>query len=304
MGIKVVLSDGTVIDGNRRFTSLRMIEEDTKRPQYLRCHILDSSLDETTLKCLELELQFGREERVDYDPVARLVDVYEWCIRRGFDKDVYAARCGMKKSDMNALVEEAELMAEFLELIEAPEQFHIAQDLKIQGPLHELRLALRKIDDEQAREDLKMVVFSSILTKTKGDISRYVREVGKIAESAQGIEFIEEQMDIASDVLDKLANVPEGQAPTVDFIREEIRADEDLVRKQEASFERSKRLVDNEKIKDGQVKAVDKALCDLQSVEAALLPKLSEANRKAVRETLASIIETSHALIAATRCAR
>ena len=42
-------------------------------------------------------------------------------------------------------------MAEFLELIEAPEQFHIAQDLKIQDPLHELRLALRKIDDEQAR---------------------------------------------------------------------------------------------------------------------------------------------------------
>lgn len=76
----VILSDGRVIDGNRRFTALRRIQRDTNIKQYFEAVILSfdikNKLDEKKIKELELDLQLGREERVSYDPIDRIFDVY------------------------------------------------------------------------------------------------------------------------------------------------------------------------------------------------------------------------------------
>lgn len=76
----VVLDDGRVIDGNRRFTALRRIQKSKGIEQYFEAAILDfditNSVDKKTIKQLELDLQMGKEDRQDYDPIDRIFDVY------------------------------------------------------------------------------------------------------------------------------------------------------------------------------------------------------------------------------------
>lgn len=287
----VVLSDGTIIDGNRRFTCMRQLAREEGEARYLRCFVLDSALDDKSLKGLELELQFGQDEKVAYDPVSRLVDIYEWCRVGDLDTEFYRTKSGMTKNEMDSFLGQVDLMVEFLQFINADGQFHIVQDLKLQGPLNELYLTLKKCHDEDKAEDIKVAVFTSFLTKGDTDITRHVRDMGKIALSTEGDEFLEEQIDVAQTVLESFEKLPEGQDVSIAFIRDVIRADKETIRRQDASFERARRLMNNEKVKDGQVKEVEKAKLSLEKVETELLPKLSQEALSAIKESLDGIKE-------------
>ena len=68
----VVLSNGIVLDGNRRFTSLRQLSREGAGAEfnYLEAVILDERLyTEKDIKRLELNLQHAVESRVDYNPI-------------------------------------------------------------------------------------------------------------------------------------------------------------------------------------------------------------------------------------------
>lgn len=285
----VILSDGTIIDGNRRFTCLRQLEHEETTPRYLRCFVLDAELDDKSLKGLELELQFGQDEKVAYDPVSRLVDIYEWCRVGDLDVEFYRTKSGMSKSEMDSYLGQVDLMVEFLQFINADGQFHIVQDLKLQGPLNELNLILKKCHDEEKAEDIKVAVFTSFLTKGDTDITRRVRDMGKIALSIEGDDFLDEQIEIAQLVLDAFEKIPGEGDVSVAFIRDTIRADKETVRRQDASFERALRLMNNEKVKNNQVKEVEKAKLGLEKVEIDLLPKLSDTALMSIKDSLNDI---------------
>ena len=285
----VILSDGTVIDGNRRFTCIRQLQREEHEARYLRCFVLDSELDDKSLKGLELELQFGQDEKVAYDPISRLVDIYEWCRVGDLDTEYYRTKCGMSKTEMDSFLGQADLMVEFLQFINADGQFHIVQDLKLQGSLESLYNATKKCHDEDLIEDLKIAVFANCLTKSVGDSTRHVRKMCDIALSAEGDSFLEEQIEIAQDVLETFEKLPEGKDVSTDFIRDVVRADEDIIRRQEASFERSQRLMNNEKVKNGQVKEVEKAKLVLEKVAPELMPKLSKEALGSIKSSLAVI---------------
>ena len=74
----VVLNDGRIIDGNRRFTCLRQLVEDDERFGYFEAVILDRSMENNAkqIKLLELSIQHGEESKVEYDPIDRLVGLY------------------------------------------------------------------------------------------------------------------------------------------------------------------------------------------------------------------------------------
>ena len=67
----VILSDGTVIDGNRRFTCLRKLhkeEPDNPNFRYFNAAILfmdDLQFSRKEIKAYELRVQFGKDEQVD-----------------------------------------------------------------------------------------------------------------------------------------------------------------------------------------------------------------------------------------------
>ena len=74
----VILTDGRVIDGNRRFTCLRELSKKDPRFNYFETIILNEDLDNHAkqIKMLELMIQHGEESKVDYNPIDRLVGVY------------------------------------------------------------------------------------------------------------------------------------------------------------------------------------------------------------------------------------
>lgn len=116
-----------------------------------------------------------------------------------------------------------------------------------------------------------------------------MRDMGKIALSIEGDDFLDEQIEIAQLVLDAFEKIPGEGDVSVAFIRDTIRADKETVRRQDASFERALRLMNNEKVKNNQVKEVEKAKLGLEKVEIDLLPKLSDTALMSIKDSLNDI---------------
>ena len=76
-----VLDDGRIVDGNRRYTALREIHQETGKTIYFGAVVLPFSYnnlaERAKIKKLELAIQMGVEERQSYDPVDLAVDIYQ-----------------------------------------------------------------------------------------------------------------------------------------------------------------------------------------------------------------------------------
>ena len=235
----VVFVDGRVIDGNRRFTCLRKLHEETGDSSfnYFEAVILDNDINEKEIKLMELELQHGVQGKVDYNPIEKLVGVYRDIIQKKlFTVKEYAKSIGVEEKDVEKSVRLAELMGEFLEYINAPEQFYIARALEIDGPLNEVYSIKKRIgNDEDKWEKVKITLFDNMLMKTKNgesaDITRNIREFGKRVVSNET--FFDEYFtkhDPISREINKKINACEGIV-NIEYIREEIRNDEILSKK-------------------------------------------------------------------------
>ena len=175
----VVLADGRIIDGNRRFTCLRNIQEKNKEVQYFEAVILDYSIEhnEKQIKMLELMLQHGVDEKVGYSPIERLVGIYHDIVEtKLLTIAEYAKSINDTEKNIAMEVEKAKLLAEFLEFINADKQFHLARHLELVDPLKELYSMLKKINDEETKDDLKNAVFSQFICKPTGELTRNTRK--------------------------------------------------------------------------------------------------------------------------------
>ncbi len=144
----VVLNDGRIIDGNRRFTCLRQLSAEDPKFGWFEAVILDRSMEHSAkqIKLLELSIQHGEEGKVDYDPIDRLVGVYHDILETGLlSPEEYARSTNESVTDVKKRMELAELMVELLEFINAPGQFHIARELKLYYPLEELQKLQRDV---------------------------------------------------------------------------------------------------------------------------------------------------------------
>lgn len=164
----VVLADGRIVDGNRRFTCLRNIQEETGNTQYMNAVILERDItgNAKEIKMLELYLQHGVDKPVDYDPIDRLVGIYNDIVdKKLLSITEYAKSVNLSEREIKREVDKAKLMVEFLEFIDAPKQFHLARKLNINDPLKELNTIMKQCKDEDRREDLKNVFFANLLIR-------------------------------------------------------------------------------------------------------------------------------------------
>ena len=160
----VILPDGRIIDGNRRFTCLRELSKENSKFNHLEAVIIEKDIqnNKKEIKLLELYLQHGREERVDYNPIDKLVGVYNDIEKNKLlTVDEYARNTGLSKPEVNKLLVRARLMEEFLELIDMPEHFYIAREWELDGPLAEIDTILKKVKSTEEKEELKIL---SLLT--------------------------------------------------------------------------------------------------------------------------------------------
>lgn len=180
----VILDDGRVIDGNRRFTCLRELYKMTSDSKYyyFECVILKSPKNENDrkeLRTLELNIQFGEDEKVTYSAIDRLVSIYNDLLgpKKIYNKDEYERKFNFKKSELNKLIEKTKIMIDYLEFIDKRMMFYIARDYKIDGPIQELVTIKTKLN--QAEWDEIKPAFYYWFDKND-DITRKVRETVKL----------------------------------------------------------------------------------------------------------------------------
>lgn len=282
----VVLMDGRIIDGNRRFTCLRNIEKETGKTQYFEAVVLDHSIKTNAkqIKMLELMLQHGVDEKVGYNPIDRLVGIYTDIIdTKLLTVKEYADSVNMSESDIQLEVEKAKLMIEFLDFINAPKQFHIARHFNIVDPLKELYMMLKKVKNEEIKEDLKNVVFAQFLMQPFGDTTRYTRKIKKIASSNRFIdEFLDEQMEIVERVCEQLEHHPKVSNKEINIIRSNENIKSDFLH----STEKFVNKVDGDTTRNQPIKQTEKAFDSLDLIDTKILKKLSEEQKSEIGEKL------------------
>ena len=187
----VILSDGRVIDGNRRFTALRRIQRDTNIKQYFEAVILSfdikNKLDEKKIKELELDLQLGREERVSYDPIDRIFDVYNTIeVQKLMTPEEYKKASGAGNTKrINKDLRLAKLIIKFLSIVAPNEnpidKFYLARELKLDGPLEDIERTINKLkkDKETITQNVLTILAVQIAKSKIGDrdITRKIRDV-------------------------------------------------------------------------------------------------------------------------------
>lgn len=287
----VVLADGRIIDGNRRFTCLRRLAQKNDRFGYFETVILDRNIENNAkqIKMLELSIQHGEESKVDYNPVDRLVGIYNDIVDTHLlSVEEYARSTNESEAEVRRRVEISKLMVEFLEFINAPKQFHIARDMQVTFPLEELLKLMKKCHDEDEAEDLKIAVFNNMLMQTSTDMTRFVRNFKSIIGSAHQEEFLEEQKELAAKVVESLP--PVGKMNT-DVIREVVRTQSEVTDAMDRSVEKAITRAKKTETRNRPIQLAEKATNFVESIDVNILLKMNDSELQRLRRQLTKLEE-------------
>ena len=285
----VVLNDGRVIDGNRRLTCIRRIAKDSGKSGWFDAVILPDEIasEPKRIKMLELSIQHGEEGKVDYDPIERLVGVYNDIIKeKVLTPAEYAKSAFMKESDVNKLIEQANYMEEFLVFANAPEQYHLARELAIAGPLGEMSAILKKSKSEGDKALIKQALFANIIVQPAGDITRFVRRFKKVVGTGDSQTFLGEEENLVAEVVDRMKGKPLSKSAV-----SALRANKRLVGKFSRVVEKADEKVRISKLSDAPVEKTKKAIEDLEAVLPEMLDRLNEEQLEEVKDNLNTIIK-------------
>ena len=212
-----VLLDGRVIDGNRRFTANRLLEQDLdiSGQQYFEAVILDDLYVENhddlkKIKSLELQIQFGKLDKVDYDPIDRAIDAYKTIVVNNImSVSEYSDYANIKSVEVNKRILEAELIVKFLEFINTSvDNYAIAKELELDGPLQDLIPQYKNIKNSKDLDQVLNALFAKILQirVTREDYKKEYRQIVKNVIGSKNqekfIEEMEESTDTVIDILD------------------------------------------------------------------------------------------------------
>lgn len=174
--VGVVLSDGRIIDGNRRFTALRMYQRSENVQKFFNAIILtldqENKIDKKNIKALELDLQLGREERVSYNPIDRIFDVYNTIkeTKQMTAQEYRDASGAGNTKGINRDLRLAELIIKFIEIVSPGgnpvDKFYLAKDLEIDGPIEEIESSITKLKSEDKEAITDAALLYVALTKT------------------------------------------------------------------------------------------------------------------------------------------
>lgn len=289
----VVLKDGRVIDGNRRFTCLRQLFEETGKAEYgyFDAIILEGVTDKE-IKKLELELQHGEDKPVDYNPIEKLVGVYNDIIKWEFTVQEYASSIDKKPKEVQKMVDEAEIMIDFLEYIPAPEEFYIAKEMDLDGPFNEiLNIKKRLKDDIEKWERARVALFDYILMRPEGDLTRLVRTMGNnIINTENEEDFFEKHLETSEKISEKIKErIEENGEIDLEFIREDLRKEESIVRTLEYNFDEFNEKTKYENARRKPIDQLRDLNRDVSDIDTYSISKLNEDEKNEIKEYIEDI---------------
>lgn len=291
----VVLVDGRIIDGNRRFTCLRQIHrEDINSTNYFEAVILEDNIsrDERGIKSLELALQHGIQTRIDYNPIDRLVGIYnDITVNKIFTTGEYAQLTDETEAEIKKKVELANLMADYLDFIGASGKFYVARKQELDGPLNEVYTALKRhVRETPEYKKMKKILFMHLALKPHGDMTRYIRDIkSKIVGSTFEDDFIKEQMNMVETFTEKNIDLEtdiKDPEKRIETIREK---DSDLVDAISKSKEKYVEKTNRETLQNQPLDLLQKSMECLDSIDLNILAKLSEKQLVPVQKQISDI---------------
>lgn len=170
----VVLDDGTVIDGNRRFTCLRRLHAlhpDDDRYKYFIAAIIirdGSKISNKELKKYELKVQFGQDQKVDYKSINFAMTIY-YNVKSGeFTISEIASDVNKKPSEITKIIQTSELVEELLSRFNQDKELSIAEDLNLYWPIEPLGSYLNGTEGQRLtdlqKEQRKTIFFDLLLS--------------------------------------------------------------------------------------------------------------------------------------------
>lgn len=287
----VVLSNGILVDGNRRFTALRRLSREGKGQQfnYINAVLLpDQDYTTKEIKTLELNLQHAKEERVDYSPVDRLVDTYRDLIgpNKSFEPKEYAREIDSTEKKVKDEMRVVQLLVDYLDYIHHPGQFFVARQQKLDGPLREVDKILksRKLAPEDY-QDAKDILFASMVSMT-GDVTRKVRGMSSTILNPHTLHHLADELDdTLNDIEDSFSDdrIAESSSDaTAAVIDVPKRVTDNLVNIVDQT-------VDREKMKNAEKRPLQdtsKALDLLRNIDSKALEHCSDGDKKQISTLL------------------
>ena len=282
----VVLADGRIIDGNRRFTCLRLLQEEDKLVRYLETVILDASTqaDQKQIKMLELAIQHGEEQRVDYNLIDMAIGAYHDIVETNLlTIDEYVASTNIPIGEVRKKLETAQLIIEFLEFMGVSKQYHIAREMQVYSVFFELVPLLRRCETEEGKQALKRSVFSNTMMCTFADQRKYIRNVKAMMDSGMFPSYMKKQSQIVEELEEKKKEQPiTNQKELEAFVKENEEIAEDL----QISMDRSLMQSKKEQTKSRPAQIVSKSVSMLMDVDTRILDKLSDGEKEKLQSQL------------------
>ncbi|MGE6551349.1 RNA polymerase subunit sigma-70 [Bacillus mycoides] len=297
-----VLSDGRVIDGNRRFTARRLLDQDPAiiEQQYFEAVILDDLSvenidDRKRIKSLELQIQFGRLDKVDYDPIDRAIDAYKTVsVNTIMTATEYSKFAGLKPNEVSNLLLEAELIVKFLEFSNTnPDNYALAKQLELDGPLRDMLPQYKKFKNTANTDQLLNSLFAKIIQvrSAKEDYKQEFRQIIKTVVGTKNEEKFIEEMEESTDTIVEALDNKEPIKNNVELFsrlnhnQEVVQAIAEVQKISNKHSEKSK----NRQEQNMPAKLADKAITTIESIDKRIVQELSKAERQKLNESLGEL---------------
>lgn len=298
-----VLVDGRVIDGNRRFTAKRMLEQDQEitENQYFEAVILEdldvnNHKDQKDIKSLELQIQFGKLGKEDYDPIDRAIDAYKTIkMNNIMTEKEYADDSDISINEVRKRITVAELIIKFLKFTNTPtNNYSIAKELELDGPLQDLLPQYKKFKGSEDEEVLLNSLFSKII-QIRIDNEDYKKDFRNIVKNVIGtdqqVSFIEELEDTTDIIVDSFAerDLISNKIEIFETINKNDSLKKAFKEVKKTSYEHSETAI-NKKNKNKPEELINKALKSLESIDISSINSLDSSQKNTLKKTLENII--------------
>ena len=281
----VVLADGRIVDGNRRYTCLRKIERESQQLQYFETVIMEMDIqaDKKQIKLLELALQHGEEKKVDYDLIDYAVGTYRDVVQTGLlTVKEYAESANESISEVNERIEVAKVICEFLDYLKLPEQYHIAREYQVYSLFLEMMAQLKKLNDLE-KVQLKHIAFDNVMMNAVPDQRKFIRDIKKLIRDDSYTEYFAEQQSLEQQLYEQyLAEEIHSKQDIDSFAQKNYAIAEKLKNSMERALQKSRA----QQIKAKPIENMRKCVDLLTDVDTRLFATMGPEDRENVQSEL------------------